>query len=430
LAPNMRKVTLPYLGKTLGFEIPEESTLEIVHKEDCTPLPDVVSAARDALQKPIAAKRIAEDVTPESKVIILVDDWTRATPAHVLIPLIIEELKQAGVRDDNISFLYATGQHPATWEQVVDKIGKSVTERYQSIMHDAEKHAEHAFLGFTSRGTPVWVNKAIKGASYLIGIGGVKPNDTPGWSGGCKIIMPGISGCETIKHTHIKQLASNRPDQYGAIENPIRLDIEEIGDMAGLNFILNVVWNRNTRVCHIVAGNPHTAWQKGVQVARNVFEYKVRTRADIAIVYLETSPYLSDAVFAATRGFYITKDEGTIVVVSPCTTEWASEEDMKVSRQWYPRKEWLKWSLGEITWKAMRDEIPVRSSNYIAGFKLTTERRHVVFVSDENIQEETRAMGADYETSISRAVATASKRYGEKTRVILMPYDSNLIPVD
>jgi len=430
LAPNMRKVTFPYLGKTLGFEIPEESTLETIKQEDCKPLPDVVSAARDALQKPIAAKRISEDVTQESKVIIVVDDWTRPTPAHLLIPLIIDELKQAGVRDDNISFLYATGQHPATWEQVVDKIGKRVTERYKIIMHDAEKHAEHAFLGFTSRGTPVWVNKVVKDANYLIGIGGVKPNDTPGWSGGCKIIMPGISGWETIKHTHVKQLASNRPDQYGVIENPIRLDIEEIGDMVGLNFILNVVWNRNTRVCHIVAGDPHGAWQKGLQVARNVFEYKVRARADIAIVYLETSKYLSDAVFAATRGFYLTKDGGTIVVVSPCTAEWASEEDMKVGRQWYPRKEWLKWSLGEITWKAMRGEIPVRSSNYMAGFKLTTERRRVVFVSDENIDEETRAMGAEYETAINRALASAYKRYGEKIHVILMPYDSNLIPVD
>jgi nickel-dependent lactate racemase len=214
------------------------------------------------------------------------------------------------------------------------------------------------------------------------------------------------------------------------MESPIRGDIEEIGDMAGLNFILNVVWNRKMRICHIVAGNPHVAWQKGVQVARNVFEYKVRARSDIAIVYLERSPYLSDAVFAATRGFYLTKDGGTIVVVTPCTREWASEENMKVGRQWYPRKEWLRWSLGEITWKASRGEIPVRSSNYMAGFKLTTTRRRVIFVSDTNLQEETRAIGAEYETSLNRAVATAYKRYGEKLNMILMPYDSNLIPVE
>jgi len=297
-------------------------------------------------------------------------------------------------------------------------------------MHDSEVPSEHAFLGFTSVGTPVWVNKAIIKAGYLIGIGGVKPNDTPGWSGGCKIIMPGISGCETIKHTHIKQLASNRPDQYGATENPIRGDIEEIGDMAGLNFILNVVWNRSMRICHIVAGNPHLAWQKGLQVARKVFEYQVRARSDIAILYMETSKYLSDAVFAATRGFYLTKEGGTIVVVTPCTTEWASEESMTVGRQWYPRKEWLGWSLGEITWKAIRDEIPVRSSNYMAGFKLTTDRRHVVFVSDTNIQEETRDIGAEYEASLDRALAKAYQRHGEKSKVMLMPYDSNLIPVD
>jgi nickel-dependent lactate racemase len=234
----MRRVTFPYLGKKVGFEIPAESTLEIVKKEDFMPLQEVVQAARDALHKPIASKRISECVTRESKVTIIVDDWTRATPAHLFIPLILDELKEACVRDDDISFLYATGQHPATREQVVAKIGKRVTDRYTVVMHDSEKPSENAFLGFTSVGTPVWVNKAIKNADYLISIGGVKPNDTPGWSGGCKIIMPGISGCETIKHTHIKQLAANRPDQYGAIENPIRVDIEEIGDMAGTSFLM------------------------------------------------------------------------------------------------------------------------------------------------------------------------------------------------
>jgi nickel-dependent lactate racemase len=184
------------------------------------------------------------------------------------------------------------------------------------------------------------------------------------------------------------------------------------------------------RICHIVAGDPHVAWQRGLHVARKVFEYHVRARADIAILYLETSTYLSEAVFAATRGFYLTKEGGTIVVLTPCTREWASEENMMVGRQWYPRKEWLRWSLGEITWKAIRDEIPVRSSNYMAGFKLTTERRHVVFVSDTNISEATRDMGADYEPSLDRALATAYQRHGEQIRVMLMPYDSQLIPVD
>jgi len=66
----------------------------------------------------------------------------------------------------------------------------------------------------------------------------------------------------------------------------------------------------------------------------------------------------------------------------------------------------------------------------MAGFKLTTERRHVVFVSDTNIQDETRDIGAEYETSLDRAVAKAYQRHGEQSKVILMPYDSNLIPVD
>ncbi len=430
MAVTMRNVTFCLLGKTVGFDIPADSTLDVVTKEDVAPLPDVVSAARDALHHPIAAPRISASVTPESRVLILVDDWTRATPARVLIPLVLAELKQAGVSDDSISFLYATGQHPATWDQVVDKLGPGVADRYPVTLHDAMQPADHAFLGFTSLGTPVWVNKAVTAATYRIGIGGVKPNDTPGWSGGCKIIMPGVSGWETIKYTHIKQLAAHQPDQYGSLENPIRRDIEEIGDLAGLNFILNVVWNRRLQVCHVVAGDPHAAWQQGLHVARRAFEYPVRARSDIAIVYSEAATYLSDAVFAATRGFYLTKDGGTIVVVAPCSTAWASEEHMTVGRHWYPRKEWLRWSLGEITWKALRDEIPVRSSNYVAGFKYTTDRRHVVFVSDTNLTDETRDLGVDYEPSLDRAVVNASQRHGETMHMILMPYDSNLIPVN
>lgn len=430
MTPTMRHVTFPYHGKTVGFEIPADSTLDVVTKEDAAPLPDVDSAAQDALQHPIAAPRISASVTPESRVLILVDDWTRPTPAPALIPLVLGELRQAGVSDDSISFLYATGQHPATWDQVVDKLGPGVADRYVVILHDAMQPAEHIFLGFTSLGTPVWVNKAITTATYRIGIGGVQPNDTPGWSGGCKIIMPGVSGWETIKHTHIKQLAAHRPDQYGSLENPIRRDIEEIGDLAGLNFILNVVWNRRQQVCHVVAGDPHGAWQQGIHVARRVFEYPVRARSDIAIVYSEAATYLSDAVFAATRGFYLTKDGGTIVVVAACSATWASEEHLRVGRQWFPRKEWLRWSLGEITWKAMRDEIPVRSSNYMAGFKYTTNHRHVIVVSDTDLTDETRDIGVDYEPALNRALANAYRRHGEMVHVMLMPYDSNLIPID
>lgn len=411
----------------LEADVASRNLLAIIEERpDLPPVADLEAEAKHALSSPIGSERISKYVGANSTVAILVDDYTRPTPAHRLAPLVVEELEAAGVKERNIFFLYAPGQHPATRELAVEKVGKTLADRFEIIVHNPKAFEDLFFLGFTSTGTPVWVNKAIKRADFITNIGGIKPNFSPGWGGGCKIIMPGISGWETINYTHTKVMAEDRVNSEGVDDTPVRRDIEEIGDMAGLKFILNVVWNRSGQICGVVAGDPHQAWYKGLEIAKKSFVYKLPKRAEIAVIGAGKAEYISEALYAATKGYSLTKENGTIIVVAPCTRGW-NKEVSPIEKDWYksfPSEDLMHYTASEIAWKTQKRELdPARNMNGPYGLRLTIEKRHVLIVSHAAAPEKLKTYGVDHAFNLTKALIKAYAKQGSEACIIVMPQD-------
>ena len=137
------------------------------------------------------------------KVLIVVDDYTRTTPVQKILPRLISELEEAGIKPSGIKILVALGTHrPMTEEEIVKKFGKDIPKRYPILNHPWWDSSQLTYCGETEKGTPIFVNRMVKEVDFILGIGQIVPHRVSGFSGGGNIIQPGICGEETTGKTH------------------------------------------------------------------------------------------------------------------------------------------------------------------------------------------------------------------------------------
>ncbi len=238
----------------------------------------------EAMAEPIGAPSIASRDLRGRKVTVITDDWGRPTPAHRVIPLLLEELARAGAEDANITFITASGMHdPMSRDDLARKLGPDVVARFRCISHDGGDPDMLAFAGVSSMGTPVWVNRYVAEADYRIGLGRVFLHVTHGYEGGYKLILPGVSGFDTIVRDHGFNFAETSVP--GVHENPSRAETDNVGRMVGLDYLVNVVVNE--------AGQPFKAFAGAVEPVhrlaiaygdREVWGAETGALADIAVV--------------------------------------------------------------------------------------------------------------------------------------------------
>jgi len=232
---------------------------------------------RRKLAQPVGSELLRELAKDRKECVILVDDLTRPTKAWQVIPHILEELQEAGIRDHHIRFVMALGAHH--WMRLDDiqkKLGDDVPDRYSVYNHNV--YENNVFVGNTSRGTPVHVNREVMRCDLKISVGCIVPHMLYGYGGGGKIIVPGVASIDSIQSHH---------NRYGgsvgkAEENVGRLDAEEAARMAGLNFIVNVLINPNRDCCELVCGDPVSAHRSGVKLARSHYLTET-TKADVVV---------------------------------------------------------------------------------------------------------------------------------------------------
>jgi Uncharacterized conserved protein len=215
--------------------------------------------------------------------VILVDDWTRPTPAYKVIKFVLKELKEAEVREDNISFIVARGTHrKPTKTELEDKLGKDIVKKYSVSVHDCDR--DLVFLVYkSSRGTPVWVNRKLVEADVKISIGTVIPHPLAGYGGGAKIILPGVSGRETINYNH--SLVYDARVRVGAVDgNPIREDMEEVAEKVGLNFSVNLILDERRRIVKAFCGDFVEAHRECVREYEKIYGVSVDEQADILVL--------------------------------------------------------------------------------------------------------------------------------------------------
>ena len=198
-----RKVQLPYGTGTVEFRIPEVNLAGVYLPRTIAPCADPTAEILRALAHPLDAPPLPDIVRPGEKVVVLVDDHTRATPVATILPLVLDELRAGGIRDADVTVLITHGTHrPSTEEEVRRKLGDHVCRSLRVVQHECTDEQNQVYLGLTSRGTPVWVNRLVVEADRCVGIGHVGPSLYAGYSGGYKLILPGVASLDTINANH------------------------------------------------------------------------------------------------------------------------------------------------------------------------------------------------------------------------------------
>ncbi len=249
------------------FELtfPDEWDLNVFPMNDGPAVED--ESIREAFSNPIGTETLRNIAKGKKTAVIVVDDLSRPTPAYKILPLIAKELKEAGVKEKNISIIMGLGAHrPMLREDLINKLGRSIYDSFPVYNHHPFENLVD--LGTSSRGTPIRINKLFMSAEVKIGMGCIMPHTYAGFGGGGKIVLPGISGIDTLKANHQSAIRGIKGGLGLTDGNEVRDDIEEIARKVGLDFIVNVVVNSKREVAGIFAGDIVAAHREGVKLAR------------------------------------------------------------------------------------------------------------------------------------------------------------------
>jgi lactate racemase len=280
-----RTYQIPFSKSTMTFTLPTGMEGTEAVSLPVGPVVDARKAIKDALSHPLGVAPLKELANPGSKVCIVFTDITRACPDQLLIPPMLAELKQAGVRDEDITLLCGVGMHrPSTQDEKVTKLGTEVIARYRVIDNEPQNPAALVDLGTTPGGVPVLLHRAAVEADLLIATGIVEPHQYAGYSGGRKTVAVGAAGEVLIAHTHGPAFVDHPGTRLGRIEgNPFHEAVTEAARRAGLRFIVNVVLDDDKRILRVRAGDPEPAFQDLVAFAKSVYEVPIPSQYDIAI---------------------------------------------------------------------------------------------------------------------------------------------------
>ena len=312
------RIEIPYGASHLIAELPDERAIEIVRPRQVRPAEDPAAVARHAVYDPLGA------VQPPRRgqtVAISINDATRPVPHEHLLPPVLGGIRQAGIPDENVRFIIATGAHPAMPPEDFSRIlPPDILDRYAITCHDAYDSDSLTWLGETARGTPVSINSAYMAADYRIVIGNIEPHQFQGFSGGVKSAAIGLAGIETINHNHA--MMTDPMAKLGEIErNPARQDVEEIGRMIGIHFALNALLDAEKRIVSAFAGAPSAVMTAGIKRSRQLSQAPVAALFDMMIASPGGHPKdinLYQAQKALAHAAAVTKPGARLILCAAC----------------------------------------------------------------------------------------------------------------
>jgi len=311
-----------YNDQALTFELPEGWTLLTMSEpKDVPPAESVEQLVREALKNPIGMAPLAEIVSSlqNRTAVIISEDQTRPAPVgEVALPL-INELNALGIDDEDIEVVIGRGTHrEITQSELRQKLGDEVLSRVKVSVHDADDEGNLVNVGTTTRGTPCWANRKVVEAGLKVGIGTINPHYFAGYGGGPKIILPGVSGRDTVRHNHVLMREPNTT-QGVTDGNPLWEDMLEAARLVGLDMKIDCLLNAEKKIYKIFVGDVEEAQREAIKGLKEVYGAPVPRQADVTITSafpLETNMIQSGkAILLADE---ITKPGGTVILLSAC----------------------------------------------------------------------------------------------------------------
>ena len=436
-------VPIPFGQETLNLSISAERMGHLLRPRSMPPLRNV----GDALQEELGSeycKSVLTKVEERARegnnvtVTIVVNDYTRPTPLRSVLPPLLDTLNARGVADSRIRILVALGTHrPMSREEFRRQAGEQVLSRVGFINPDIDDPARLRFFGTSASGVEVWVNRDYAEADYKFAVGTILPHGAVGFSGGAKLIYPGIAGRKTVESFHVA--ANSDPgNQAGRLDSPIRAEIEKLVDLVGLDMMVNLVVDAQGEICGLSAGHYIESHRRAVPLARELYGLPMSRPSSVLVA--GSAPADLD-FWQAAKGIFncqsAVEDGGWLVLVTPCPEGIPAEHrafDSCIGMA-PERIEGLLKRLAEcadgaeeecVTVDPDMDRVTLAPALALARFR---GRIRIAVVSPGLKAAQVRRMGFDYFTTVEEALESILKILPEaKRRVDVVTHGGSTYP--
>jgi nickel-dependent lactate racemase len=418
------KVELAYGTGSLAVELPDVRTT-VVEPLHPTAAPDGRVAVLDALRRPVAGPPLREVVRGRRTVAISICDGTRPQPRDVVVPALLEELEGL-VRLEDVVVLVATGTHRGnTDEELRAMLGDEVPSSLRVVNHDARDPASLTWMGRFGADVPVWLNSEWVRADVRITTGFVEPHFFAGFSGGPKLVAPGLAGLETTLTLHDAARIGHPDARWGVTHgNPVHDDIRAIAAATGTHFALDVVLDGEKRIARAFGGELFAMHEAACASARQTAMRAVPGAFDVVLTTNSGFP-LDQNLYQAVKGMsaaaQVVRPGGAIVCAAEC-------------RDGFPEHGSYREELtAAASPAALLDAIAARTRTVPDQWQIQIQAAiqarsrvivHTSYLSDAELAEAHLEQTADVEATVRRLLEDA----GPDARLCVLPYGPLTVP--
>ena len=420
-----KEMMITYGESKIKFVIPQKNYCYFIQPKQITQKEDDKYYIKKAFYQPIGALSLNEVLHNGMKILLIVDDLTRPTPKKRLIPLVIKELVKLGIKKKDITILIALGTHRyMTHTEIINSFGPEIVESVKIFNHEWANPENLVDIGRTLNNIKIIINKKMIETDFSIGIGSIVPHSEAGWSGGGKIVQPGICGWETTAATHLMAAKDSKYlDITGTINNKVRSEIEFIAKKAGLNYIINFILGTNGQIYDVVGGDPILAHRYGVKISKKIYTVQIKDLADIVVV----SAYPADLdywqgdkpITYSLRGI---NKKGTLILVGRFPEGISSSHPILEKYGHLQYEELMKLSLNNT----IKDEVGLAALLIHAHHK---RRVSIICVSPGLTRQQKEKFGFIHAESVQEAINIALDMQGNKCKIGVIDYGGDLLPV-
>lgn len=412
------RVHLEYDRDGLNVELPDKNVVKCLGYKPAEPLADPAAQVRAVLDSPTGTPPLAELAKGKKDACIVICDITRPVPNELVLTPMLEILEAAGIAREKILILVATGMHrPNDRDELIEMVGQTIVENYRIENHHGQNLIEHTYLGDTPRGVPVWIDTRYVEADLKITVGLIEPHFMAGFSGGRKLICPGIAALETIGEWHSPRFLEHPKSAPGVFEgNPVHEENTWIGRHAGCDFIVNTVLDDKRRVLKVVAGDMVDSLEEGVAFVRGIVTDTVDEPVDIVVTTSAGYP-LDTTYYQTVKGMVaamdIVKQDGTIIIAAGVRQGVGGPEFRKIFEE--------NASLDEFMRRVKEESYFVMDQWQIVELAKASKKAKIVFVTDALSAETLRWLYVEPAESVESAVAAALERHGADATIAVVP---------
>ncbi len=421
------RVDVRYGKGTVPVSIPDGCEVTVVSKPEMPLLANPKADLRNSFQVPCGGPPLAALAAAAKRVCIVICDITRPVPNGALLPPLIRTLLDQGVAADDITVLVATGLHrPNEGDELAEVVGdRWVLNTVRVVNHFAEKDADHVGIGRTASGTMVRLDKRLVDADLRIAVGLVEPHFMAGYSGGRKVIAPGVAHAETITTFHSARFMEDPLAANCVLDgNPLHREQLEIVDMLGGAYAINVVIDEQRRVSFVNFGEIKTSHLAAVDFVRGYAEIPVLQRFGTVVTSAAGYP-LDKTYYQTVKGMVgpidIMTPGGDLIVVSACSEGMGSPHFFAAQRRLV--------DLGPDAFLAsLRDKSHAAIDEWQTEMQLKPMRIGRIRLFTDGLDGEERSLtGVDMIDSIDAAVRESVARTGDR-HVAVVPEGPYVVP--